>query len=59
MFWFRKKKVKVVFSHDYYYGFSGEIPQETIDIMKFKRIRDRLVKEHVLRRKKILIPEMI
>lgn len=59
MIWFREKKVKVVFSHDYYHGFTGEIPQNTIDIMKFKRIRDRLVKERVLRRKKILIPEMI
>jgi acetoin utilization deacetylase AcuC-like enzyme len=55
----RKKNTWVVFSHDYYHGLSGVNQIDTIDAMKFKRIRDALVEQKIIRRKKILIPGMV
>jgi acetoin utilization deacetylase AcuC-like enzyme len=51
--------VKLVFSYDYYIGISTSNAYQSFDIMKYKKIRDRLIKEKILRRKDILIPEMI
>ncbi len=55
----RKKNTWVVFSHDYYHGLSGVNQIDTIDAMKFKRIRDTLVEKKIINRKKILIPGMV
>jgi len=57
--WSHKKNVRVVFSHDYYHGLSGVNQIDTIDTMKFKRIRDTLVEHKVINRRKILVPEMV
>jgi acetoin utilization deacetylase AcuC-like enzyme len=57
--WLRKKNAWVVFSHDYYHGLSGINQIDTIDAMKFKRIRDALVEQKIINRKKILIPSMV
>ncbi len=55
---FKKQKINVVFSHEY-----ARIPptdtHQTFDILKYKKIRDKLVEQKLLRRKKILRPEMV
>jgi acetoin utilization deacetylase AcuC-like enzyme len=56
---FRRKKVKLAFSYDYYIGISTSNAYQSFDIMKYKKIRDRLIKEKLIRRKDILIPEML
>ncbi len=57
--WLRKKNMWVVFSHDYYHGLSGVSQIDTIDAMRFKRIRDELVEQKIIKRKKILVPGMV
>lgn len=56
---FNRNKVKLVFSYDYYIGISTSNAYQSFDIMKYKKIRDRLIKEKILRRKDVLIPEMV
>jgi acetoin utilization deacetylase AcuC-like enzyme len=56
---FNTQKVKLVFSYDYYIGISTSNAYQSFDIMKYKKIRDRLIKEKLIRRKHILIPEMV
>jgi acetoin utilization deacetylase AcuC-like enzyme len=51
--------MKLVFSYDYYIGISTSNAYQSFDIMKYKKIRDRLIKEKLIRRKHILIPEMV
>jgi acetoin utilization deacetylase AcuC-like enzyme len=51
--------VKLVFSFDYYIGISTSNAYQSFDIMKYKKIRDRLIKEKVIRRRHILAPEML
>ena len=55
---FNKKKIKIIFSFDYYVGISTSNAYQSFDIMKYKKIRDRLVKEKLIKRKNILSPEM-
>jgi acetoin utilization deacetylase AcuC-like enzyme len=59
MWLFNRNRVKLVFSYDYYIGISTSNAYQSFDIMKYKKIRDRLIKEKLLRRKDILIPEMV
>jgi acetoin utilization deacetylase AcuC-like enzyme len=47
---------KVVYSHDYFYSIDDG---PLFDVMRFKKIRDRLITMKILRRKDILIPEMV
>lgn len=54
---FRRECAKVVFSSDYIYGLTSFDEQQTFDIMRFKKIRDKLVEEKLLKRKNILRPE--
>jgi len=54
---FRRECAKVVFSSDYIYGLSSFDEHQTFDIMRFKKIRDKLVEEKLLKRKNILRPE--
>jgi acetoin utilization deacetylase AcuC-like enzyme len=56
---FNFQKTKLVFSYDYYIGISSSTANRTFDIMKYKKIRDRLVKEKLIRRKNILVPDMV
>lgn len=56
---FNRYKVKLVFSYDYYIGISTSNAYQSFDIMKYKKIRDRLINEKLIRRKDILIPEMV
>lgn len=60
--WFsrmRFSRPKIVYSHEYFYGIPEGDSRGTFDVMKYKKIRDKLVKEHYLQRKRIMIPEMV
>ncbi len=54
---FKKEYAKIVFSVDYIYGLSSVGEHQTFDIMRFKKIRDRLVEEKLLKRRNILRPD--
>lgn len=52
----RSNSIKVVYSHDYFYSIdSGPL----FDTMRFKKIRDNLIKMKLIHRKNVLIPEMV
>jgi acetoin utilization deacetylase AcuC-like enzyme len=51
--------VRLIFSFDYYMGISTSNAYQSFDIMKYKKIRDRLVKEKYIKRKHILVPDMV
>jgi acetoin utilization deacetylase AcuC-like enzyme len=54
----KNKNVHVVFSHDYVSIPTTETHQN-LDILKYKKIRDILVDEKLLKRNKILKPHMV
>ncbi len=54
-----RQKIKLVFSYDYYIGISTSNAYQSFDIMKYKKIRDRLINEKYIKRKHILAPEMV
>lgn len=56
---FNTHKAKLVFSYDYYIGISTANAYQSFDIMKYKKIRDRLIKEKLVRHKHILVPDMV
>lgn len=54
----KKRNVHVVFSHDYVSIPTTET-QQNLDVLKYKKIRDKLVEEKLLKRKNILKPYMV
>ncbi len=54
----RKQKINVVFSHEYI-GIPASENYQEFDILKYKKIRDNLVEQKLLNRKKILKPQMV
>ena len=54
-----KKQIKVVYSFEYDVQFSLSNFVNTVNLMDHKKIRDHLVNEKLLNRKKIIIPEMV
>ncbi|HHJ52751.1 MAG TPA: histone deacetylase [Caldithrix abyssi] len=54
---FRREYARVVYSSDYIYGLPSLGEHQTFDIMRFKKIRDRLVDEKLLNRRNILRPD--
>ncbi len=54
---FKKEYAKVVFSAEYIYGLSSVGKYETFDIMRFKKIRDKLVADKLIKRKNLLRPD--
>jgi len=54
----KKQNVHVVFSHDYVSIPTADTHQN-LDILKYKKIRDNLVEEKLLKRQKILKPYMV
>ncbi len=54
---FKKEYAKIVFSVDYIYGLSSIGERQTFDIMRFKKIRDQLVADKLLKRRNILRPD--
>jgi len=57
--WINSQKVRVVYSYEYDAGYSLRNFINTVDLINFKKIRDRLIKEKIIHRKKIIIPEMV
>jgi acetoin utilization deacetylase AcuC-like enzyme len=55
---FKNQNVYVVFSHEYA-GIPTTDTHQTFDILKYKKIRDTLVEQKLLKRKKILKPYMV
>jgi len=55
---FRNAYAKVVFSSDYIYGLPSVGEHQTFDIMRYKKIRDKLVLEGILHRRDILRPDL-
>ena len=51
-----RRKVGVVFTHEYNLSLTAGDTSNTFDPLKFKKIRDLLVAKNLLSRKKILIP---
>ena len=56
---FFSHSIKIAFSFDYYIGIATSNAYQSFDIMKYKKIRDRLIHEKVIKRKQILVPEMV
>jgi acetoin utilization deacetylase AcuC-like enzyme len=52
----KNNSIKIVYSHDYFYSIDSGL---LFDVMKFKKIRDRLIEMKILHRKNVLIPEMV
>jgi len=55
----RYKHDRIVFSHEYYHGVLTSGSDSTFDAMKFKKIRDLLIAKDLVRRKQILIPQVV
>lgn len=51
---FRKKKCKIVYRSEYFSAIHGQNTHRTFDVMKFKKVRDQLIKEKLIRRKDVL-----
>ena len=56
---FKIQRTRIIFSYDYYVGISASNAYQAFDIMKYKKIRDRLIKENLIRRKHIFVPDMV
>jgi len=54
-----RKKVGIVFSHEYNLSLTARDTNDNFDGMKYKKIRDLLVAKNLLKRKKILIPRYV
>ncbi len=56
---FRKARARIVFSHEYFYGIPEGNSRQSFDVMKYKKIRDKLVEEKLIHRREIIRPEMV
>lgn len=51
---FRKKRCKIVYRSEYFAGLRARNSRQSFDVMKFKKIRDQLLKGKLIRSKDIL-----
>ncbi len=56
---FRKKRCKIVYRSEYFTGIHARNSRQSFDVMKFKKIRDRLMKEKLINRKDVLTAQRI
>ncbi|GAB4375102.1 MAG: histone deacetylase [Calditrichia bacterium] len=54
MRFFRKKRCKIVYRSEYFSGIQARDSRATFDVMKFKKIRDQLIRERLIKRRDIL-----
>ncbi len=54
MWWFRRKCCKIVYRSEYMTAIHSRDSRQSFDVMKFKKIRDQLIKDRVIRRKDVL-----
>ncbi len=52
----RKKRCKIVYRSEYFSGLHGTQSRNTFDVVKYKKVRDQLIKEKLIRRADILTP---
>ena len=55
---FKKERSRIVYSSDYIYGLPSVGDRQTFDIMRFKKVRDKLVNEKKVSRRHILVPDL-
>ncbi len=56
---FRKNRCKIVYRSEYFYGIHAQNSHQTFDVMKFRKIKNQLVKDRLINRKNILTPTRI
>ncbi len=56
---FRQKRAKIVYRSEYMTAIYARDNHRAFDVMKFKKIRDQLVKEHLITRKDVLVPPRV
>ncbi len=56
---FRKNRCKIVYRSEYFSGIHAPQSRQTFDVMKFKKVRDELIKKKLIRRKNILTPSRL
>lgn len=56
---FRKTRCKIVYRSEYFTGIHARNSRQSFDVMRFKKVRDRLIKEHLIRRKEVLTAQRI
>jgi histone deacetylase 11 len=54
--YFRKKRCKIVYRSEYFSGIHASSSRQTFDVMKFKKVRDELIRKKLIRRKDIITP---
>ena len=50
----RKNRCKLVYRSEYFSGIHARNAHQTFDVMRYKKVRDRLIKDKLIRRKDIL-----
>ncbi|MEJ2633960.1 MAG: histone deacetylase [Calditrichia bacterium] len=51
---FHRKRCKIVYRSEYFAGIQARDSRQSFDVMKFKKIRDELIREKLIRRKDVL-----
>jgi len=51
---FRRKRCKIVYRSEYFSAIHGENTHRSFDVMKYKKVRDQLIKEKLIKRKDVL-----
>jgi histone deacetylase 11 len=54
MRFFRKKRCKIVYRSEYFSAIHGQNIHRSFDVMKFKKVRDQLIKEKLIKHKDVL-----
>ncbi len=50
----RRQRCKIVYRSEYFSAVHARDARQSFDVMKFKKIRDQLIREHLIRRKDVL-----
>jgi histone deacetylase 11 len=54
-----RNRCKIVYRHEYFQGIHAQNSHCSFDVMKFRKIRDQLIKDRLIKRKDILSPARI
>jgi len=54
MRFFRRKRCKIVYRSEYFSAIHGQNTHRSFDVMKYKKVRDQLIKEKLIKRKDVL-----
>ncbi|NOX38185.1 MAG: histone deacetylase [Calditrichaeota bacterium] len=56
---FRRSRCKIVYRSEYITAIHARNAHRAFDVMKFKKIRDQLIREHLIRKKDVLMPRRV